>query len=381
MSEGANKRKASNQMMNGNSKRMLQSFQSTSQNVRVTKLRPLIPPAILCEEIHVSDELAQRVQDSRQAISDILHGKDDRLIVVVGPCSIHDVKVALEYATELKKMQQKYEKELMIVMRVYFEKPRTTVGWKGLINDPDLNGTFNINKGLRVARQLLKDISEMGLPVGTEFLDSISPQFTSDLISWGAIGARTTESQIHRELASGLSCPIGFKNGTGGNVQIAIDAIRSASNEHSFLGVTDQGLAAIVSTTGNDAAHVILRGGSTGPNFEKQHIDECQALLDKHQIGAKIMVDCSHGNSNKDHKNQPKVAADIAEQVKSGSKSIAGVMLESNINEGKQSLDVGKTDPATLKHGVSITDACIDLDNTEKVLATLAEAVKTARQS
>ncbi|GBG31457.1 Phospho-2-dehydro-3-deoxyheptonate aldolase, tyrosine-inhibited [Hondaea fermentalgiana] len=352
-----------------------------TRDVRVLKLRPLIPPAILSEEMAVSQELAKQIHEARSVAAKIIDGTDDRIMVVVGPCSIHNTELAMEYARELKKLQEEFAKDIFVVMRVYFEKPRTTVGWKGLINDPDLNGTFNINKGLRIARQLLLDINTLGLPVGTEFLDSISPQFTSDLITWGAIGARTTESQIHRELASGLSCPIGFKNGTGGSVQMAVDAISSASNPHSFLGVTEQGLAAIVSTTGNESSHIILRGGSNGPNYEKEHIESCQALLDKAKINARIMVDCSHGNSNKDHKNQPKVAADLAEQIASGSQSIAGLMIESNINEGKQSMDIGKTDPATLKHGVSITDACVDIATTKEVLQGLAAAVQKRREA
>lgn len=351
----------------------------STSNVRVTKLRPLLPPAILTEEIAVSSELSAQIELSREAVNKCLRGDDDRLVVVVGPCSIHDAALAMDYAKQLKALADTVKDDLLVVMRVYFEKPRTTVGWKGLINDPELNGTFKINHGLRVARQLLHDINALGLPVGTEFLDSISPQFTSDLISWGAIGARTTESQIHRELASGLSCAIGFKNGTGGNVQMAIDAIRSASQPHSFLGVTEQGLAAIVSTTGNEASHVILRGGSAGPNYYTADVEACQALLTKSKIGNGIMVDCSHGNSSKDHKNQPKVAADIAEQVSKGSKSISGLMIESNINEGKQSLEIGKTDVASLKYGISVTDACIDMATTKDVLAGLAKAVQARR--
>eukprot|EP00512_Aurantiochytrium_limacinum_P006765 CAMPEP_0171523614 /NCGR_PEP_ID=MMETSP0959-20130129/8529_1 /TAXON_ID=87120 /ORGANISM="Aurantiochytrium limacinum, Strain ATCCMYA-1381" /LENGTH=374 /DNA_ID=CAMNT_0012064133 /DNA_START=6 /DNA_END=1130 /DNA_ORIENTATION=+ len=366
------KRKADEQL-NGES--------TKTRDVRVVKLRPLIPPAILLEELAVSDELAAKIHEARQVSSDIISGKDDRILVIVGPCSIHDTKLAIEYAQELKKLKEEFEKDLFVVMRVYFEKPRTTVGWKGLINDPDLNGTFNINKGLRIARQLLLEINELGLPVGTEFLDSISPQFTSDLITWGAIGARTTESQIHRELASGLSCPIGFKNGTGGSVQMAVDAIRSASNPHSFLGVTEQGLAAIVSTTGNEASHVILRGGSNGPNYSKEHVEKCQELLEKANIKNRIMVDCSHGNSNKDHKNQPKVAADLGEQIAAGSQSIAGLMIESNIGEGNQKMDIGVTDPASLKYGVSITDACIDMASTREVLEGLAKAAQKRREA
>lgn len=352
---------------------------TTTSDKRVTRLRPLLPPAILTEEVAASEVVLETVARGRSEIENCLAGKDKRLVVVVGPCSIHDPDAALEYAKALAPMQQKYAKELVIVMRVYFEKPRTTVGWKGLINDPDMTGTFNINKGLRVARKLLLDINAMGLPVGTEFLDSISPQFTSDLVSWGAIGARTTESQIHRELASGLSCPIGFKNGTSGGLQVAIDAIGSASNPHSFLGVTEQGLAAIVSTTGNPATHIILRGGASGPNYDAESIQRTEALLTKSGISTGIMVDCSHDNSLKDHKNQPKVSQAVADQVAAGNKKIVGLMIESNINEGKQKLAVGTTDVSALKYGVSVTDACIDLKTTDTVLEGLANAVKAGR--
>ena len=352
---------------------------SSTNNCRVTKLRPLLPPACLLEEKPLTLSAETTVTAARDAIADILSGKDDRLVVIVGPCSVHDVDAAIAYAKELKKLALEFKDELLVIMRVYFEKPRTSIGWKGLINDPNLNGTFNINLGLRLARQLLLDINEMGLPAGCEFLDSISPQFISDLVSWGAIGARTTESQIHRELASGLSCPIGFKNGTGGNMQIAVDAIRSATHSHSFLGVTEQGLAAIVTTTGNKNCHVILRGGSNGPNYAAEHIAAAGTLLAKHNLGTSVMVDCSHGNSKKIHTNQPVVAADIAAQIAGGSRGVCGVMIESNINEGNQKLSPGVTDLASLKYGVSVTDACINIATTREVLKTLADGIKARR--
>jgi 3-deoxy-7-phosphoheptulonate synthase len=352
---------------------------SGTNNRRVTKLRPLLPPACLLEEKPLTAAAEATVRTSRQDVEAILAGRDDRLVAIVGPCSVHDVDSAVTYAKALKEMADEFSNEILVVMRVYFEKPRTTVGWKGLINDPKLNGSFNINLGLRLARQLLLDINGMGLPAGCEFLDSISPQYTADLVCWGAIGARTTESQIHRELASGLSCPIGFKNGTGGNMQIAVDAIRSASNPHSFLGVTEQGLAAIVTTTGNKHCHVILRGGSDGPNYSAEHVSKASGLLQKHALATSVMVDCSHGNSKKIHTNQPLVAADIASQIASGSKGVCGVMIESNINEGNQKLSPGTTDVASLKYGVSVTDACIDLSTTRQVLQNLADAVKQRR--
>lgn len=348
-------------------------------NARVTKFKPLLPPLIVQEEIQISEKVTELVLTCRNQIADILTDKDDRMVCIVGPCSIHSQKVAMEYAAALKILAERFKDDLLVVMRVYFEKPRTTVGWKGLINDPELNGSFQINKGIRLARQILLDINELGLPCGCEFLDSISPQFTSDLVSWGAIGARTTESQIHRELASGLSCPIGFKNGTGGNVQVAVDAIVSASNEHNFLGVTDQGLAAIVKTTGNSSCHVILRGGHGGPNYEKESVDAAKAIIEKSPLDTKIMIDCSHGNSKKNHENQIVVARSVAEQVSAGDKSIMGVMVESNLVAGKQKLDICKTDPATLTYGQSVTDACIDLTVTEELLKTLSEAVQARR--
>lgn len=335
----------------------------------------------MLDDLPLSHETAENINRWRHEIENVLKGEDDRLVVVVGPCSVHDPKAAFEYAQGLKTMAEQYKNELLTVMRVYFEKPRTTVGWKGLINDPDLNGTYNINKGLKMARQFLLDINNLGLPVGTEFLDTISPQYTSDLISWGAIGARTTESQVHRELASGLSCPIGFKNGTAGSVQVAVDAVQSAACSHSFLGVNEWGNAAIVVTKGNQSCHIILRGGSDGPNYSKEHVDKAAALLKK--VGIEdygIMVDCSHANSSKQHRNQPLVAESIAKQVSEGSTSVIGVMIESFIVEGAQKLDPGKTDVTKLVYGQSVTDACVDLPTTEKMLQVLAESVKARRQ-
>jgi 3-deoxy-7-phosphoheptulonate synthase len=342
-------------------------------------VRPLIPPACLAEDIPLSSKARETVLKARSACSAAIEGTDDRLVVIVGPCSIHDPKCAKEYAAKLAPLVTQHSKELIIIMRVYFEKPRTTVGWKGLINDPDLDGSYNINKGLRMARQLLVDINEMGVPAGTEFLDTISPQYTADTISWGAIGARTTESQLHLELASGLSCPIGFKNGTSGAMQIAVDAIRAAACPHYFMGVTHQGLAGIVGTKGNPYCHVIHRGGSDGPNYSSEHVKSTNALLTKCKIAERIMIDCSHANSSKKHENQPIVAKDIADQMAAGEKSIFGVMVESNINEGRQDLVEGQADK--LKYGVSITDACINWDVTVTTLQTLADGVNARRKA
>lgn len=314
---------------------------------------------------------------ARQQAAKILRGEDDRLIVIVGPCSIHDPKAALEYASHLKPVADQIAGEVLVIMRTYFEKPRTTVGWKGLINDPDINDTFQINKGLRLARSLLCDLTNMGIPVGCELLDTISPQFLADLISWGAIGARTTESQLHRELASGVSFPLGFKNGTDGNITIALDAIRAASKPHHFLGVTKQGLAAITKTRGNDLCHLILRGGNGAPNYEKEHIEKTRTGLAKANLPEVIMVDCSHGNSRKQHKNQILVSADLANQIRAGDKSIVGLMIESNLVEGRQ--DVGPEGKDGLTYGQSITDACVNWEDTVKMLEDLADAVKVRR--
>ncbi|KAJ1533454.1 3-deoxy-7-phosphoheptulonate synthase, partial [Cladochytrium tenue] len=306
-----------------------------------------------------------------------LLGDDDRLVVIVGPCSIHDVGAAIEYGRRLKEQMKVHKDYLIIVMRCYFEKPRTTVGWKGLINDPFIDGSFQINEGLKLARKLLCTLTDMGIPVGFELLDTISPQFMADTVSWGAIGARTTECQLHRELASGVSFPVGFKNGTDGSVGIAVDAIGAASHPHRFLGVTKQGLAAIAKTQGNDLCHVILRGGKGGPNYSGEHVAAVVTDLRAAGLQGRVMIDCSHGNSEKKHKNQIRVAEDIAGQVAAGSTSIFGVMIESNINEGNQK--VPASGPKDLKYGVSITDACIGWDDTVAVLGILADAVKRRR--
>jgi 3-deoxy-7-phosphoheptulonate synthase len=350
------------------------SFYPTD-DLRIEKLRPLIPPAILIEDIPISEDGSKVVAESRLAVRDVMDGRDDRLMVVIGPCSIHDVNAALEYATKLKREADRLKDDLLIVMRVYFEKPRTTVGWKGLINDPDLDGSFAINKGLRIARGLLRDVLDIGVPCGTEFLDTITPQFIADLVSWGAIGARTTESQVHRELASGLSMPVGFKNGTDGNVQIAVDAIRAASHPHHFLSVTKQGVIAIVATRGNDRCHVILRGGNSGPNYEREHIDQAEKQLVAAKQPGRVMIDASHGNSSKDHRNQPKVAHAIAEQIVTGETRVFGLMIESHLMEGKQDYKPGKA-----AYGQSITDACIGWPDTVPVLEDLARAVRARRK-
>jgi 3-deoxy-7-phosphoheptulonate synthase len=348
-----------------------------TDDLHIQALKPLIPPAILIEEIPLSEDGSHFVSDARIAIENIISGKDDRLLVVVGPCSIHDPKSAIEYAHGLKEYADKCKDDILIVMRTYFEKPRTRTGWKGLINDPYIDNSFQINQGLRLARQLLVDITDIGLPIGCEFLDTISPQFIADCVSWGAIGARTTESQIHRELASGLSVPVGFKNGTDGNIKIAIDAIHAALLPHHFLSITKQGVAAIVHTTGNPFCHLILRGSTKGPNYSPEHILEAEQGLQDSGLMVKIMVDLSHGNSQKNHKNQPLVAANIAEQIRSGNRSIFGLMIESHLKEGNQ-----KEGPHhTLEYGKSITDACISWENTIPVLDDLAESVRARRKS
>ena len=347
-----------------------------TDDVRIEGLRPLIPPAILMEEIPASQEGLEMVARVRAEAGAVLRGEDDRVIVVCGPCSIHDPTAALEYAGKLREAADRLRDGLVIVMRTYFEKPRTTVGWKGLINDPDLDGSFQINKGLRVARGFLRDVVELGLSPGTEFLDPISPQFIADLVAWGAIGARTTESQVHRELASGLSMPVGFKNGTSGNVQIAIDAVRSAMHPHRFLSVTKQGITAIVQTKGNPECHVILRGGREGPNYAEPRVLEAAARLDRAGLSPRLMIDCSHANSGKDHRHQPEVARELARQIASGSRAVAGVMMESFLVEGRQDARPG----AKLTHGQSITDACMSWEQTVPLLEELAEAAERRRQ-
>ena len=352
-------------------------FRPPTDDVRIDDIRPLIPPAILMEEIHPGEDAVARIADARRQISDIVHGKDDRLLVVVGPCSIHDPDAALDYANRLKQLHQDLADDLLIVMRTYFEKPRTTVGWKGLINDPNLDGSFDINHGLRVARGLLSSLAELDLPTGTEFLDPISPQFVADLVSWGAIGARTTESQVHRELASGLSMPVGFKNGTRGTIIIAVEAVRAARNPHHFLSVTKQGLTAIIATKGNLDCHVILRGGTGKPNYEPEHVHETVEMLETAGLEGRVMVDCSHANSGKDHEKQPTVAHAIAEQVAGGSTGVFGVMLESFLVGGRQ--DNGANDE--LEYGRSITDACMGWDATVPVVEDLAAAVRKRRSA
>ncbi|TFK24897.1 3-deoxy-7-phosphoheptulonate synthase [Coprinopsis marcescibilis] len=358
------------------------SVRKTIQDRRVVGYDPLLQPALLRHEVQVSEKSRTTIANARFGAARILAGQDDRVLVVVGPCSIHSPEQALAYARLLKEKMDTWP-NLLIVMRAYFEKPRTTVGWKGLINDPDIDGSFKINKGLRIARQLLCDLTDLGVPVGSELLDTISPQFIADLISWGAIGARTTESQLHRELASGVSFPIGFKNGTDGSVTVAIDAMSSASNPHAFMGVTEQGLAAIVKTRGNQDVHVILRGGTSGPNYSAEHVAKATSDIEKKRKGkfASVMIDCSHGNSLKDHNNQPKVVHSISEQLASPStksRHITGVMIESHINAGRQ--DVPASGPADLKYGVSITDACVDWETTITMLDELNEAVAKRRE-
>jgi 3-deoxy-7-phosphoheptulonate synthase len=343
-----------------------------TDDLRIRDVRPLLPPAILHEEIPLSESGATLVSSARREIREALVGESRKLVVVVGPCSVHDPAAALDFASRLKPLADRYSDRLLIVMRAYFEKPRTTVGWKGLINDPDIDGSFRINKGLRLARQFLRDLADLGLPAGTEFLDLNVPQHIADLVAWGAIGARTTESQIHRELASGLSMPIGFKNATTGDVRVALDAVEAARHPHWFPGATKQGVAAILQTTGNEDCHVILRGGSqTGPNYNRQHIHKTAADLENKGLPGRLMIDCSHGNSAKQHERQKDVAADLAEQLREGSQQIFGVMFESNLVSGRQDYNPS----AQLTYGQSITDACLSLDETEPLLELLAKSL------
>lgn len=346
-----------------------------TDDLRIKSITEVQTPQELHTLYPITESAAQTVYDTRQEIQNILSGRDDRLLVVVGPCSIHDVKAAREYASLLKTQIDVHKADLLIVMRVYFEKPRTTVGWKGLINDPNLNESFEINQGLGLARSLLVDVNDMGVPCATEFLDLISPQYISDLVAWGAIGARTTESQGHRELASGLSCPIGFKNGTDGGFKIAVDAIRAANNSHIFMSLTKTGQSAIFETKGNNDCHVILRGGNDGPNFEAPFVQEAIEALENAKVQNKLMIDCSHANSKKQHERQLIVADSINEQLKSGNDKIMGVMVESHLVAGAQSIQPGKE----LTYGQSITDACIDWDDSLNVLETLAEGVRARR--
>ena len=347
---------------------------ATTDDLRIQKTNELISPQQLIQDISVSDVAADTVANARRAIHRILVGEDDRMLAIVGPCSIHDPDAAREYAGHLKAAADSVANDVFVVMRVYFEKPRTTVGWKGLINDPDLNNTFQINKGLHLARQLLLDLAEIGLPAGTEYLDLISPQYYADLVSWGAIGARTTESQTHRELSSGLSCPVGFKNATDGDIQVAIDAIKSASQPHHFLSVTKQGHSAIFQTRGNEDCHIILRGGKH-PNYDMFSVDDASAMLSRAGLPARIMIDASHANSRKIPARQIDVASDIATQVARGSRSIFGIMLESNLVEGRQDV----VDGQALTYGQSITDPCISWEDTRSLLEELATAVRLRR--
>ncbi|WP_325107860.1 3-deoxy-7-phosphoheptulonate synthase [Luteolibacter pohnpeiensis] len=351
--------------------------QHRTDDLRISGINPLISPAVLGYYLPINESSSELVSSARSQAEAILNGEDDRLLAIVGPCSIHDPEAALEYATKLKAEAARLKNDIFIIMRVYFEKPRTTVGWKGLINDPHLDNSFDINHGLRIARGLLLELAQMGVPAGTEFLDTISPQYIADLIAWGAIGARTTESQIHRELASGLSMPVGFKNGTGGSIQIALDAIQSSSRPHHFLGVTKQGISAIVSTTGNESCHLILRGGKTGPNYSPEDIAAAAESLTAHGLPAHVMVDCSHGNSLKDFRNQPVVAESLAQQISQGSRVITSVMIESNLVEGNQPLSPNLAD---LTRGQSVTDACLGWDDTVRVLDRLAEGVRERRR-
>ena len=345
------------------------------EDLRIQWTKVVLPPVFLEEDLPISEDSTATIFNARTDISAILSGRDSRLLVLVGPCSIHDTKAAREYAALLKSAIKDFSADLRIVMRVYFEKPRTTIGWKGLINDPYLDQSYKINDGLRLARRLLLDLAEMGVPTGTEFLDMISPQYIAGLVSWGAIGARTTESQVHRQLASGVSCPVGFKNGTSGDVQVAIDAIQSAAHSHTFLGHSKHGQSAIFVTTGNPECHIILRGGRKTVNYTAESVADTAEKMEKAGVQPRIMIDCSHANSNKDHRRQAIVCHDVSGQIAAGDRRIMGVMIESNLVAGAQSLVPGKP----LLYGQSITDGCIDWAETHKLLSELAAAVRTRR--
>ena len=349
-------------------------MQYRTDDIRVREIKELVPPSHVLRELPISEKAAKLTYETREAIHRVLHGADDRLLVIMGPCSIHDVKAAKEFAGKLKAEKDRHLADLLVVMRVYFEKPRTTVGWKGLINDPKLDGSFSINEGLRVGRQLLLDLNDIGVPVGCEFLDMITPQYIADLVSWGAIGARTTESQIHRELASGLSCPVGFKNGTDGNIKIAVDAIRAAQAPHHFLSVTKAGHSAIVSTAGNEDCHIILRGGNK-PNYDAASVDAAAKGLAETGIPSRLMIDFSHGNSSKKPEKQVEVGDDVAHQIAGGDGRIFGVMVESHLKAGRQDLVPGRP----LVYGMSITDGCIGWEESSKLLGVLAGAVRERR--
>jgi len=368
-------------------------------NVRIGEIKALAHPELVMEEYPCTRQITELVSSSRQQMSDCIMGLDDRIIVIVGPCSIHDPKGAIEYARRLKSEADRLSKDILVVMRVYFEKPRTTVGWKGLINDPYLDESYQVNDGLRIGRKLIKDVNALGIPVACEFLDTLTPQYIADLVSWAAIGARTTECQTHRELASGLSMPVGFKNGTSGDLGIAVDAVQAAKHHHCFFSITKHGTAAIVHSKGNEATHVVLRGGKSGPNFGKEHVDDLMEKQSKAGLNCGVMIDCSHGNSMKNHRNQPKVLQDICSQIKSGAR-ICGVMIESNLFEGRQDLPSpeeiekaaggGPSDNASrgesqaisaglLRYGVSVTDACVDWTTTVDMLESLAKTVRDKR--
>lgn len=347
-----------------------------TKDLRITGTKEIQTPEQLMAELPLSEAAANLITETRQQIYDVLDGKDDRLVIIIGPCSIHDTDAALEYAGRLKELSDELKDDLLIIMRVYFEKPRTTIGWKGLINDPDLDGSFRINKGVRKARELLLSLSDMGIPAGHEYLDLISPQYISDLVSWGAIGARTTESQGHRELASGLSCPVGFKNGTDGGVQVAIDAMRAAKSSHHFISITLQGHSAIFTTAGNEYTHVILRGGSDRPNYDRVSVAGATEKLEKSSLNPRLMVDCSHANSQKQFGKQVEVCRDIIHQIKTGQDNIFGLMIESHLVEGRQDYEAG----AELTYGQSITDACIGWEDSEVLLRELAEGVRAKRE-
>ena len=350
---------------------------SRVRDTRIAGYEPLLSPAALLDELPLGEARAQTVERTRTEVRAVLDGTDDRLLVVTGPCSVHDPRAALDYAARLVQLRDRYSGDLLIVMRVYFEKPRTVTGWKGLINDPGMDESFDVHRGLRTARRLLLDTLSLGMPVACEWLDPITPQYIADTVTWGAIGARTTESQVHRQLASGLSMPVGFKNGTDGDVQVAVDACRASATGHTFFGVTAAGAAAVVTTTGNTDTHVILRGGRTGPNYSASHVAKALDLITAAGLPRRLMVDASHGNSGKDYRRQPAVAESLAAQIAGGERGLSGVMLESFLMAGRQ--DPG--DPAALSYGQSVTDACMDIDMTAATLETLATSVARRRRS
>lgn len=348
-----------------------------TNNIRVLDVKPLLSPDELKAELPITDRAAEVVYDAREAVRAVIHGRDTRLLALVGPCSIHDVRAALEYAGRLRAMAERHRNELLVVMRVYFEKPRTTVGWKGLINDPHLDGTFDIPTGLRLARRLLLDVADLGLPAATELLDTIVPQYIADLVSWAAIGARTTESQTHREMTSGVSMPVGFKNGTDGSLGIALNAMLAASSSHHFLGIDGAGRVSVLRTAGNPDGHLVLRGGAGGPNYDEASIRAAAAELSRVGVNPRMIVDCSHDNSGKNHEKQHEVLSSVAHQLRSGSRNILGVMVESNLVAGSQKLIERKR----LEYGKSITDGCVDFATTESMLDELADAVRASRHA